>query len=504
MDLNKFKTSLNKLFTESLETPDLPGEVHDEQPNDFKQEDLHEVSFKHTCPDGTIFNVSVKDIEPDGKLYKVSDQSGKPIEEFTDKNIDNQVADGVPVEKKKMIVNDYKTNYEGKQKTDVAVVPQNSAPTLAPAAAPVSAPATSPSPGTPAPAEVPLQEVEEIIKKFEKQYPGRGKEMYYATANAQGRSPETFKKMEELQNVPRQTASGEVVDKKIEGSDIKSPENHEEKTDVNIVEDKKEEPKKEIPTEPTKEAIPVEPKKDEEKKEPEKAESKKEEAKDKVALDPEKAVQILTFVKTEQDLDDKNFHIFVKDLKVDPHEAEEIVYAYVKKLSSFLDLIKTDDGEEAKILGGVGDELTPEDVDPEQLEMGIKVEMEHIKNNKNVSEELKQSLAQDIALDHLKEIPDYYTRLAEMETTAKAELGTSDDGQGSPEIEPEMGVDDSGEIENDDLSDDEEAAVTDAGFKMLKENVDFCGKSIRESAIAVVKSWTPEDWESFKKSKSKE
>lgn len=35
---------------------------------------------------------------------------------------------------------------------------------------------------------------EDIIADFEKQYPGRGEEMYYKTANAQGRNKETFKK----------------------------------------------------------------------------------------------------------------------------------------------------------------------------------------------------------------------------------------------------------------------------------------------------------------------
>jgi len=49
------------------------------------------------------------------------------------------------------------------------------------------------------------------------------------------------------------------------------------------------------------------------------------------------------------------------------------------------------------------------DPDPEQLTMGIKVEMEH------TSEPL---ISQKIALDHLAEIPDYYTRLAKMEKEA--------------------------------------------------------------------------------------
>lgn len=47
-----------------------------------------------------------------------------------------------------------------------------------------------------------------------------------------------------------------------------------------------------------------------------------------------------------------------------------------------------------------------------QLEMGIPIEHEHTKD---------KTLATDIALQHLDEIPDYYTRLKKMETSAKKE-----------------------------------------------------------------------------------
>jgi len=47
-----------------------------------------------------------------------------------------------------------------------------------------------------------------------------------------------------------------------------------------------------------------------------------------------------------------------------------------------------------------------------QLDMGIPIEHEHTKNHK---------LAMDIALQHLDEFPDYYTRLKKMEASAKKE-----------------------------------------------------------------------------------
>lgn len=48
----------------------------------------------------------------------------------------------------------------------------------------------------------------------------------------------------------------------------------------------------------------------------------------------------------------------------------------------------------------------------QQLKMGMKVETEHVKD---------KATAREIALDHLSEIPDYYTRLKKMEQEAKAD-----------------------------------------------------------------------------------
>jgi len=52
--------------------------------------------------------------------------------------------------------------------------------------------------------------------------------------------------------------------------------------------------------------------------------------------------------------------------------------------------------------GGKGDKLHPRDVDPNQLAMGIKVELEHTKDRK---------VAREIAMDHLAEDPRYYSKL---------------------------------------------------------------------------------------------
>lgn len=60
-----------------------------------------------------------------------------------------------------------------------------------------------------------------------------------------------------------------------------------------------------------------------------------------------------------------------------------------------------------RLHGGRGDRLTPADVDPEQLRMGIAVEREHVAGDRHLQTE--------IALDHLAEDPRYYSKLAIME-----------------------------------------------------------------------------------------
>ena len=70
--------------------------------------------------------------------------------------------------------------------------------------------------------------------------------------------------------------------------------------------------------------------------------------------------------------------------------------------------------------------ITADDVDPEQLAMGIEVEKEHTKDI---------DAARKISLDHLAEIKNYYTRLKKMEDEAKAEMDTegTDDTESSKE-----------------------------------------------------------------------
>ena len=65
-----------------------------------------------------------------------------------------------------------------------------------------------------------------------------------------------------------------------------------------------------------------------------------------------------------------------------------------------------------KLKGGRADGNQVTDFDLDQLIMGIKVEQEHTTD---------KYTALEITTDHLEEIPDYYTRLHEMEETAEQE-----------------------------------------------------------------------------------
>jgi len=74
--------------------------------------------------------------------------------------------------------------------------------------------------------------------------------------------------------------------------------------------------------------------------------------------------------------------------------------------------------KQAQLLHGRAEKegVTEKDVDPEQLAMGVKVEMEHTDD---------PAVARRVACDHLAELPDYYIRLKAMEAEGKKAHGSS-------------------------------------------------------------------------------
>ena len=88
---------------------------------------------------------------------------------------------------------------------------------------------------------------------------------------------------------------------------------------------------------------------------------------------------------------DKEVHAFAEKLGVEPDVLEGMIYGILSEIINF-------------------PSKTASEADPKQLAMGVKVEMEHT---------TFPGIAQQIALAHLSEIPDYYTRLKKMEDGAK-------------------------------------------------------------------------------------
>jgi hypothetical protein len=77
--------------------------------------------------------------------------------------------------------------------------------------------------------------------------------------------------------------------------------------------------------------------------------------------------------------------------------------------------------EEARAIGQrIGIDWSAGDVDLEQFRMGLAVELEHGTQDPatNVTND-DETITGKIALAHLREIPDYYTRLAAMESEAE-------------------------------------------------------------------------------------
>jgi len=105
------------------------------------------------------------------------------------------------------------------------------------------------------------------------------------------------------------------------------------------------------------------------------------------------------FTKYKNPTDDQ-IHKLSEKVGVDKHEFEAIIYGL---LSSFLY-----NGRYNESIKDSKNVDTPN----AEVKMGIDVEMEHTDNKK---------IAKRIALDHLAEFPDYYTRLLKMEDEAKAQ-----------------------------------------------------------------------------------
>lgn len=74
-----------------------------------------------------------------------------------------------------------------------------------------------------------------------------------------------------------------------------------------------------------------------------------------------------------------------------------------------------------EIPGGLARGKKPSEFDADELAVGIEVEKEHLVGDSYSAKEMHDT-AQEIAMDHLTEIPDYYSRLKKMESEAEGKM----------------------------------------------------------------------------------
>ena len=105
------------------------------------------------------------------------------------------------------------------------------------------------------------------------------------------------------------------------------------------------------------------------------------------------------FLKNNPKPPDKDIHKMAAEMDIDANLFEELIYEILGSFAGH----------------GYAHErnFTEKDADPEELSMGIKVEREHTN---------WPHMAKRIALDHLSEIKDYYTRLKKMEAGAESKV----------------------------------------------------------------------------------
>lgn len=118
---------------------------------------------------------------------------------------------------------------------------------------------------------------------------------------------------------------------------------------------------------------------------------------EKMGIDP-LSMKTAEFFKDNPNPSDYDFHLWAERESIDIHVANAAAYRLATLFTTFLFYGRA-----------VEKQFVDTDADVEELSMGIAVEMEHTRCG---------IMAKRIALDHLAEIPDYYTRLKKMEESA--------------------------------------------------------------------------------------
>jgi len=120
--------------------------------------------------------------------------------------------------------------------------------------------------------------------------------------------------------------------------------------------------------------------------------------KEQMGIDSKMENALVNFFVSHPFPDDDDIHSFAEKSGYDTEQVEAGAYRLATFFAQFMrDGRANENGFEKK------------EADPKELKMGIEVELEHTPN---------RLVAERIALDHLAEVKDYYTRLKKMEAEA--------------------------------------------------------------------------------------
>lgn len=99
-------------------------------------------------------------------------------------------------------------------------------------------------------------------------------------------------------------------------------------------------------------------------------------------------IAVMDFLGSGGPIDDAAFHSFAEQNGMDVHQAEAVAYKLAQRFVSFL-------------RGGKSQGMDMSSIDPQQLEMGMKIEAEHADD---------PIIQKKVACDHLAENPQYYSQ----------------------------------------------------------------------------------------------
>lgn len=114
-------------------------------------------------------------------------------------------------------------------------------------------------------------------------------------------------------------------------------------------------------------------------------------------------IEVIKFLHENPNPSDDELHGWAEETGLEVEEVEEVVYTLA---TAMVELLHNGKAFESG--------LTEDDLDPDEIDIGIEIESEHTTND---------MIAKRIAMDHLVEIPDYYSRLVDMEDEAKKDMG---------------------------------------------------------------------------------